>query len=93
MERHLSGQEEAMTTLTFPKDLLVSTNMTQQEIATELAIALYQREKLSVGQAASLAGMGKSGFMHLLASRDIPLNLDVSDLEKDIANLRALGRL
>jgi predicted HTH domain antitoxin len=82
-----------MTTPTFPNDLLFSTNMTQREIATELAIALYQREKLSLGQAASLAGMGKIRFQHLLASRDIPLNLDVSDLERDIENLRALGRL
>jgi predicted HTH domain antitoxin len=82
-----------MTTLTFPNDLLFSTNMTQQEIATELAVALYQREKLSMGQAADIAGMRKMQFQHLLASRDIPLNLNVSDLEKDIANLKALGRL
>jgi predicted HTH domain antitoxin len=82
-----------MTTVTFPNDLLFSTNMTQQEIAIELAIALYQREKLSLGQAASLSGMRKMQFQHLLASRDIPLNLDVADLEKDIANLKALGRL
>ena len=82
-----------MTTLTFPNDLLFSTNMTQQEIATELAVALYQREKLSMGQAANIAGMRKMQFQHLLASRDIPLNLDVSDLENDIANLKALGRL
>jgi predicted HTH domain antitoxin len=82
-----------MTTLTFPNDLLFSTNMTQQEIATELAVALYQREKLSLGQAADIAGMRKMQFQYLLASRDIPLNLDVADLEKDIANLKALGRL
>ncbi len=82
-----------MTTVTFPNDLLFSTNMTQQEIAAELAVALYQREKLSLGQAAGLAGMRKMQFQHLLASRDIPLNLDVSDLERDITNLRALGRL
>lgn len=82
-----------MTTVTFPNDLLFSTNMTQQELATELAVALYQREKLSMGQAADLAGMRKMQFQYLLASRDIPLNLDVTDLEKDIANLRALGRL
>ncbi|HEU0300579.1 MAG TPA: UPF0175 family protein [Longimicrobium sp.] len=82
-----------MTTVTFPTDLLFSTNMTQQEIATELAVALYQREKLSLGQAAELADMRKIQFQHLLASRDIPLNLYVEDLEKDIANLKALGRL
>jgi predicted HTH domain antitoxin len=82
-----------MTMVTFPTDLLFSTNMTQQELATELAVALYQREKLSLGQAADLAGVRKMQFQDLLASRDIPLNLDVADLEKDIANLRALGRL
>ncbi|HEX2079228.1 MAG TPA: UPF0175 family protein [Longimicrobium sp.] len=82
-----------MTTVTFPTDLLFSTNMTQQELATELAVALYQREKLGLAQAADLAGMRRMQFQHLLASRDIPLNLDVADLEKDIANLRALGRL
>lgn len=82
-----------MNAVTFPHDLLFSTNMTQQEIAAELAIALYQREKLSLGQAAGLAGMRRVPFEHLLASRDIPLNLDVADLELDIRNLKALGRL
>jgi predicted HTH domain antitoxin len=82
-----------MTNVTFPDDLLMATRMSGQEMSMELAVILYQREKLSLGQAASLAGMGKNGFLHLLASRDIPLNLDVADLEKDIANLRALGRL
>jgi predicted HTH domain antitoxin len=82
-----------MTTLTFPNDLLFSTNMTQQEIATELAIALYQREKLTIEQAATLAKMDRIAFQHLLASRDLYLTLDVDDLEQDIATLRALGRL
>jgi predicted HTH domain antitoxin len=82
-----------MTTLTFPHDLLFSTNMTQQEIATELAVALYQREKLTMEQAAELARMDRIAFQHLLASRDIYLTLDVDDLEQDIATLRALGRL
>ena len=82
-----------MTTVTFPNDLLFSTNMTQQEIATELAITLYQREKLTIEQAAALARMDRISFQHLLASRDLYLTLDVEDLEQDIATLRALGRL
>jgi predicted HTH domain antitoxin len=82
-----------MTNVTYPNDLLLATRMTGQEMSMELAVILYQREKLSLGQAASLAGMRKMSFQHLLASREIPLNLDVADLEKDIANLRALGRL
>ena len=82
-----------MTSVTYPNDLLLATRMTGQEMSMELAVTLYQREKLSLGQAAGLAGMRKMQFQHLLASREIPLNLDVADLEKDIANLRALGRL
>lgn len=82
-----------MTTVTFPNDLLFSTNMTQQEIATELAVALYQREKLTIEQAAELARMDRIAFQHLLASRDLFLTLDVDGLEQDIATLRALGRL
>jgi predicted HTH domain antitoxin len=78
---------------TFPNDLLRATRMTGQEMSMELAVLLYHREKLSLGQAARLAGMGRIQFHHLLASRDVPLNLDGSDLDRDIAHLRALGRL
>ena len=80
-----------MFAVTFPHDLLFSTNMTQQEIATELAITLYQREKLTIEQAAEVARMDRIAFQHLLASRDLFLTLDVDDLEQDIATLRALG--
>ena len=79
--------------LTASNDLLLATRMSEKEMAMEVAVTLYQRDKLSLWQAAHLAGMGKIQFQHLLASRDIPLNLDVADLHTDIENLRALGRL
>ena len=82
-----------MSTLTIPDELLRSANMTEQEMAVELAIALYQREKVTIEQACRLAGMDRIEFQHLLASRDLYLTLDVDDLEQDIATLRALGRL
>ncbi|HEU0015627.1 MAG TPA: UPF0175 family protein [Longimicrobium sp.] len=80
-------------TLTFPDELLVATNMTEQEMAAELAVTLYQRGKISIGRASELAGIGRIEFQHLLASRGIPLNYDRAEFEKDIANLRELGRL
>jgi predicted HTH domain antitoxin len=82
-----------MTTLTFPADLLETTALSQQELAVELAVALYQREKLTIEQAAHLAKMDRIAFQRLLASRDLYLTLDVDDLEQDIATLRSLGRL
>jgi len=82
-----------MTTMTFPEDLLRTTELSQQELAVELAIALYQREKLTLGQAARLAGMDGFDFQQLLGSREIPLTLNVDDLEQDLATMRRLGKL
>lgn len=82
-----------MSTLTIPDELLHSADMTTQEMAVELAIALYQREKVTIEQASRLAGMDRIEFQRLLASRDLYLTLDVDDLEQDIATLQGLGRL
>lgn len=57
------------------------------------SLALCQREKLTIEQAAELARMDRMAFQHVLASRDLYLTLGVEDLEQDIATLRALGRL
>lgn len=82
-----------MSTLTIPDEVLHSANMTEHEMVVELAIALYQREKVTIEQAAHMAGMDRIQFQRELASRDLYLTLDVDDLEQDIATLRALGRL
>lgn len=59
----------------------------------ELALALFQKEKLTLGQASKLAAMHQWQFQHLLASRQIPVHYDVAELEADIATLHNLGRL
>lgn len=52
-----------------PDELLQSTNMTESEIKTELAVALFQRDGLTLGQAAILANLQPIEFQRLLASR------------------------
>ena len=79
--------------LTISDELLHSAHMSEEELSLEIAVLLYQREKLTLAQAARLAKMGRVQFQHLLASRRIPLNYDVSDLEQDLKTLRELGRL
>jgi len=76
--------------LTIPDDVVSATELTEQELAVELAVELYQREKLSLGHAARLAGMDKWSFNDLLADRDIPMHYDVADLQQDLATLRSL---
>lgn len=67
--------------------------MSEAELLQELAIVLFQREKLSLAQASRLAGMSRLQFQHLLASRQIPIHYDLVELESDLKTLRELGRL
>jgi predicted HTH domain antitoxin len=74
-------------------EILYATHMTEAEFLQEVAILLYQKEKLSLGKASRLAQMSRGQFQLLLASRRIPLNYDIEDFEADLATLRQLGHL
>lgn len=76
-----------------PDEVLEAARMTEAELKQEVAVMLYERGNLSLGRASRLAGMGRIEFQQLLASRQIPMQYDVADLEADIETLRSLGRL
>ncbi|NET26766.1 UPF0175 family protein [Okeania sp. SIO1I7] len=74
-------------------EILCTTRMTESEMKLEIAVMLFQKEKLTLGQASRFADMNRIAFQHLLASRQIPVHYDVKDLEKDIENLHKMGIL
>jgi predicted HTH domain antitoxin len=74
-----------------PDDIIQSTRLTAQELTQELAVALFQREKLTLGQASRLAQMNQWQFQQLLASRQIPIHYDVADFEADLQTLTEIG--
>jgi len=76
-----------------PDDILQSARMTEEELRQEIAVLLFQKEKLTLAQASRLAGMTRLQFQHLLASREIPVHYDVADLEEDLKTLRDTGRV
>jgi len=76
-----------------PDEILNVTRMTEAEMGQEIAVMLFQREKLTLAQASRLAGMHRVAFQHLLASRHIPVHYGVEDFEQDLLNLREMGRL
>ncbi len=82
-----------MKTLVIPEDILQATRMSDEELKQEIAVMLFQKEKLTLGQAAHLAGMSQLQFQHLLASRQIPVHYDVEEFEEDLKTLKDLGRL
>jgi len=78
--------------IVIPDEIIQATRLTVAELQQELAIALFQREKLTLGQASRLAGMNQWQFQQLLGSRDIPVHYGVADFEADLRTLEELRR-
>jgi predicted HTH domain antitoxin len=76
--------------LTLPDELLQSTKLTEAELKAELALALFQRERLTLGQAALLAGLPQLDFQRLLASRQIPIHYGLAAMEHDLQRAKRL---
>ncbi len=74
-----------------PDELLEPTNLTRAELQAELALALFQRERLTLGQAALLAGLPQLDFQRLLASRRIPLHYGLEEMEQDLQRAKTLS--
>ena len=79
--------------VTIPDDVLHSARMSEQEMREEVAVLLFQQERLTAAQAARLAGVDRLRFQHLLASRGIAAHYDVAEFEADLETLGSLGRL
>ena len=74
-------------------EILQTTRMSEAELKQEIAVLLFQKEKLTLGQASQMAGVSQLQFQHLLASRQIPVHYDVADFEDDLKTLQELKRL
>jgi predicted HTH domain antitoxin len=64
-----------------------SLDMDNTEVAMLVASQLYEQGKLSLGQAAELAGLSKRTFAELLGKYNVSIfNYPASDLSRDVAN-------
>ena len=69
-------------------DLLRAARMSEPEIKLELAALLYQRERLTLGQAARLAGLSQARMRLALGARGIAPNYGVTEFEEDLKVVR-----
>jgi predicted HTH domain antitoxin len=79
--------------LTIADDIIQATDLSAEELLCELAVSLFQQSRLTLEGASRLSSMDQLSFQRLLASRNIPIHYDISDLESDIATLQRLGQL
>ncbi len=64
-------------------------DLNEHEAKMLLASQLYEKGKISLGQAAAFAGISKRAFMEILGEYGVPLfNYSISELDNDINNAR-----
>jgi predicted HTH domain antitoxin len=78
--------------LLIKEDILKKAEITAEELLIEIAVHLYDTERLSMGQARNLAQLDQISFQRELAKRDIYIKYDIEDLETDLNNLDKLKK-
>lgn len=72
-----------VVTLNIPENI----DLDNKQVAMLVASRLYEQRKLSLGQAAELAGLTKRTFAELLGAYDVSIfNYPASELSRDVAN-------
>jgi predicted HTH domain antitoxin len=78
--------------VTTPDEVLAAAHISEPELKRELALTLFQQERLTLTQASKLAGISHLAFQALLADRKIPTHYGVEDFREDIKTLRQTER-
>jgi predicted HTH domain antitoxin len=77
---------------TITDEVLSITKMTASQLKQELAIFLYAKNKLSFGQAHTLAGLDVLQFQELLFNNQVPMHYGIDDLEEDFKAIQSYHR-
>lgn len=75
-------------TIEIPDTVAQTAELTQAELQREIAVLLFQWERVTLSKAAQIAKMHQFEFQKLLASRKIPVHYGLGDYQADVASLR-----
>jgi predicted HTH domain antitoxin len=79
--------------VTIPDEVLAAAHISGPELKREIALTLFQQERLTLAQASRFAEMGQLAFQALLAERQIPIHYGIEEFHDDLRTLRQMGRL
>jgi predicted HTH domain antitoxin len=85
-------QKKTMSVV-IPDNILQASKMTEDELKLEIAIMLYEQDKVSSGKVRAWTGLTVIEFQHELAKRGLCINYDVDDFQADIGTLQSMGLL
>lgn len=79
--------------LVIPDDVLQSAHMSADELKLEVALLLFQQDRLTLAQASTLTGLSRWQFQQILAQRNLTVHYDSNDFAQDLLTLRQLGEI
>jgi predicted HTH domain antitoxin len=74
--------------ITLPPEL--ENHISREEAALHLALGLFAGEKVTLGQAATIAGMPQPAFLHELGQRKISIHYGEKELDADLATVEKI---
>ena len=74
--------------VTIPDEVLVAAHLSEPELKRELALTLFQQERLTLAQASRLAEMTQLAFQALLSDRQIPIHYGIEEFREGLRTLR-----
>ena len=75
--------------LLIPDKFLQTAHISEAELKLEIAILLFQQEKITLGTASQFANMNQLEFQRILGSRKIPIHYGVEEFRQNLKTLRA----
>ncbi|MGB3589175.1 MAG: UPF0175 family protein [Tunicatimonas sp.] len=77
--------------ITIAEDISRKIGLGEEELLLELAILLFEQERLTLGQASRLAKMHQSQFQKVLAEREISIHYGEIELLRDVETAREIN--
>jgi predicted HTH domain antitoxin len=79
--------------VTISDEVLAAAHITAPELKRELAVTLFQQERLTLAQASRLASISVRKFQSLLADRHIEVHYGCEEFRQDLETLHRMGRM
>ncbi len=73
--------------LNIPESILLKAEISGSDLLIEISVYLYDKGRLSFGQARSLSELNHMEFQKELSKRDVYIKYDSDDLNTDLNNL------
>lgn len=75
--------------LMIEENVLLNANMSAEDLLIEIAVHLYDIDKLTMGQARKMANLDQISFQQEMAKRDVLIKYDHEDFMDDLDSIKA----